>query len=1001
MRREQAFRSILLVVFALSGFAGLIYQSIWSHYFGLFLGHAAYSQALVLSLFMGGMALGAWTVSRFGHRWRNLVRTYAIAEALIGILGIGFHWIFVAFLDVSYGYVMPALSGSDFVSAYKWITAALLILPQTVLLGMTFPLLAGGLIRRLKGEDGYNLGSLYFANSIGAAFGVLAATFAFLPTVGLPGAMIIGGTLNLLVAAAAWTLSGRGQESIPQTTPIAEPERTGSSTILRIVLVATFLSSAASFTYEILFVRMIGLAVGSTLHAFELMIAAFVLGIALGALWVRKRANRTDRPLILVGHLQVWMGLAALAGLALYANAFTWVGFLMDALASSSGGYSLFNVGTGLISIAIMLPTAFFAGTTLPVYTIALLRSGYGESSIGRVYAWNTLGAIAGVVATMLWLMPMLGLKLAMLTAALVDIGIGVALFRLTVKKRIDFVRVGVSAMLSIAAALVVVFVLQLDPHKLSSGVYRSGDARLSKNVEILYYKDGKTSTVTLFQSGPMLSIATNGKVDAGAVITKQSRPASDEPTMVLLGAIPLAYLPDATNAAVIGMGSGITTHTVLGSPAIERVDTIEIEQAMVDAARGFGERSIRAYEDPRSNIIIDDAKSYFSSSQRRYDLIISEPSNPWMSGVANLFSKEFYARIPASLEPDGIFTQWLNLYEIDTRLVVSALQGLLSEFDHVHAYLSNQADLILVASQRPLPEPDFDSLFTIDIGKELQRIDIDDPRQIRYRRVADRDLLQAIARANPAPVNSDYQPVLALEAPRTRFQRVNASWLTSLGEWNSGLLEWLGLRPPVTDLGWPSARSHFPAEVAAARAVDIRRVLIKSTTASLANLQPDDRNLVLNIRSTGATFCNPEASEEELHMAFGDLSELSRRTLPFLAPPLLEGILIDPEWLPCPPAHRNAREALALMAAAARRDASEMSTQARSWLDADPERPEYTRPMDPPALAALQLGLLQQGDFEAIADAETQFGDNIPGRGDAGRERILLPGWLALQPQK
>ncbi|MDT8410305.1 MAG: hypothetical protein RQ741_11940 [Wenzhouxiangellaceae bacterium] len=995
MLRDQAYRSILLVVFALSGFAGLIYQSIWSHYFGLFLGHAAYSQALVLSLFMGGMALGAGLVSRLGHRWRNLIRVYAIAEALIGVLGIGFHWIFVAFLDVSYDHVMPALPGSDFVSVYKWTTAALLILPQTVLLGMTFPLLAGGLIRRLKGEDGYNLGSLYFANSIGAAFGVLAATFAFLPAVGLPGAMTIGGTLNLLVAAAAWILSRRGQESIPKTTPIAEPERGGPSPVLRIVLIATFLSSAASFAYEILFVRMIGLAVGSTLHAFELMIAAFVLGIALGARWIRKRASSTERPLILAGHLQIWMGIAALVGLALYANAFAWVGFLMDALDRSAEGYSLFNVGTGVISIVIMLPTAFFAGTTLPVYTVALLRSGYGEPSIGRVYAWNTLGAIIGVVATMLWLLPLLGLKLAMLAAALVDIGIGIALFRLSVNRSADFVRVGVAAAASIAAALLVANALELDPHKLSSGVYRSGNSKLGEDAEILYYKDGKTSTVTLFQAGPALSIATNGKVDAGVVMTNQARPAPDEPTMVLLGAIPLAYLPGATDAAVIGMGSGITTHTVLGSPGIERVDTIEIEQAMVDAARGFGERSIRVYEDPRSNIVIDDAKSYFSSSQRRYDLIISEPSNPWMSGVANLFSKEFYARIPASLEPNGVFIQWLQLYEIDTRLVVSALQGLLGEFEHVHAYLANPADLILVASQQPLAQPDFDGLFAIDTGNELKRIRIDDPRQIRYRRVADRDLLQAIVRANPAPTNSDYHPVLALEAPRARFEGAEAIWLTNLAEWNTDLLKWLDIRLPVSDPAWLSPQSHFPGEVAASRAADIRAALLELDSQSVAELPPEDRNLVFNIRSSAAALCTANPSDQELAVAFETLAELARRTLPFLASPLLEDVLIEPEWLPCEPDHKHVREALALLAAAARRQEVEMTNRARTWLSAEPDRPEYTRTLDPLALSTLTLGLIGQGDFEAVGIAEEQFGKTVPIKDDAGMERVLFSAWL------
>lgn len=1008
--KSSSFRTLLLAIFALSGFAGLIYQSIWAHYLGLFLGHAAYSQALVLSLFMGGMALGAALVARFGGNWSNLIKAYALAEAAIGILGIAFHPVFVNFLDISYEHVLPALSGTSAVSAYKWGAAGLLILPQTILLGMTFPLLSGGLIRQIPDEDGRNLGSLYFANSIGAAAGILVATFAFLPLMGLPGAMLTGGILNLLVALAAWRLGKTEQRPARPPKTDAADSRFVKSPIVRLVLLATFFSSAASFAYELVFVRILSLAVGSTLHAFELMIAAFVLGIALGARWIRKRAGATEAPLKLAGHLQIWMGISALVGLALYSSAFSWVGFLMESLARTSGGYSLFNVGTGITAIAIMLPTAFFAGTTLPVFTVTLLRQGFGEASIGRVYAWNTLGAIVGVTATIHFLLPALGIKLAMLSAALVDILIGVALFRFSVERRTDFIRVGAGAGALVGAAMVTVFVIVLDPLKLSSGVYRSGKSSLGDNADILYYKDGKTATVTLFDTPDgVRRITTNGKVDAGVNMNPNGKPTSDEPTMILLGALPLAYKPNAKNAAVIGVGSGITTHILLGDPEIDRVDTIEIERAMAEAARGFGSHSNRTFDDPRSNLIIDDAKSYFAGRDGEYDLIVSEPSNPWMSGVGNLFSEEFYELVPRVLKGDGVFVQWLQLYEIDTRLVNSALGAMLPQFDHVHAYLSNSADLLLVASNGALPEPDFEGLLDSEIAPELTRIGISRPRQIAYRKVADRRLLQTIVKAIPTPINSDYFPILSLEAPRTRFERLTARWITSLPLLETGMLEWLGIREPINDPDWPEDGWYFPGESAAARALSIRAFLGNSgsaslydpESASLESLHEDDRNLALRLGAAATILCNASALDEELAIAFQALSDLSARALPHLAENLLDGLLIGPNWLSCTPDHPPTASAFLLLESLAQRDAAEMVAQGRAWLENHEQRPEYAAPIDKFAFASLQFGLVRLERFQEAIEAENRYGQRVAGSGGFGMSRILLQAWIDATAQK
>src|SRR5450755_1239763 len=199
-------RRFLLGVFVVSGFTGLIYESIWSHYLKLFLGHAAYAQTLVLAIFMGGMALGSWAVAHYSNRLRHLLWTYVLVEGLIGLLGIIFHRTFVVASDFSFASVIPALPAGFLVHAYKWSLGAMLIFPQSILLGMTFPLISGGLIRRWPDRPGETLATLYFTNSLGAAIGVLVSGFVLIGAVGLPGTLLTAGLLNIIMALAIWAI---------------------------------------------------------------------------------------------------------------------------------------------------------------------------------------------------------------------------------------------------------------------------------------------------------------------------------------------------------------------------------------------------------------------------------------------------------------------------------------------------------------------------------------------------------------------------------------------------------------------------------------------------------------------------------------------------------------------------------------------------------------------------------------------------------------------------
>ena len=209
---DVARRRFLLAIFVVSGFTGLIYESIWSHYLKLFLGHAAYAQSLVLAIFMGGLALGSWVIARYSFRIHRLLMAYVLVEAVIGVLGLIFHPTFVAAYDFSFTTAIPALPSAFWIHAYKWALGSLLIFPQSVLLGMTFPLISGGLIRRWPDRPGETLATLYFTNSLGAAIGVLVSGFVLIGAVGLPGTIATAGILNIALALAVWiAVRGRAE----------------------------------------------------------------------------------------------------------------------------------------------------------------------------------------------------------------------------------------------------------------------------------------------------------------------------------------------------------------------------------------------------------------------------------------------------------------------------------------------------------------------------------------------------------------------------------------------------------------------------------------------------------------------------------------------------------------------------------------------------------------------------------------------------------------------
>jgi predicted membrane-bound spermidine synthase len=953
-------RGWFYALFTLSGFAGLIYESIWSHYLKLFLGHAAYAQTLVLAIFMGGMALGSWLCSRHSARWRNLLVGYAVAEAVIGVCALVFHRVYAEATGFAYDSIMPALGSPLAANAFKWALSTALILPQSVLLGMTFPLMSAGLIRGYPDRSGGTLAMLYFTNSLGAAAGVLASGFFLIARVGLPGTILTAGMLNILLAAAVWLLAKDMAFAPPAPRRAAGPGVLGYAPLLAVAA----LTGAASFIYEVGWIRMLSLVLGSSTHAFELMLSAFILGLAFGGLWIKRRIDGIAEPEKFLGVVQVAMGLLAAATLVVYGRTFELMQWLFGVLARNDSGYAMFNLGSHLIALIVMFPAAFCAGMTLPLITHALLKRGAGERAIGAVYAANTVGAIVGVFAAVHLGLPVLGLKGVISAGAALDIGLGIALLWWVGRGSRLAVYATATGVAGLAATLAFV---QLDPFKMASGVYRHGALLSRADSAILYHRDGKTATVDVVRTPRRVSIHTNGKSDAALIMEPGRGVAPDEATMILTGALPLAYKPDARTAANVGIGSGLTSQVLLASDRLAELDTIEIEQAMVEAARAFSPRNDSVYRDPRSRIHVEDAKTFFSTHDRRYDIIASEPSNPWVSGVASLFTGEFYARVKRHLAAEGIFVQWMQLYEISPPLVASVMKALSGEFSDYAIYAATDIDLIIIAKNGGVLPPLSDAVFRHPrLAQELSRIQVRNVADFELHRIGGKRALQPYFDAFPIAANSDFFPVLDLGAARTRFLGARASDIVELSMLRIPALELLGegaRRGAITE----SPRPWLKRSELTQGALALRAFLLDGRPDRIARIPAAVRSDAQLARMLAIECAGSPGST-----GLDALLNAADALLPYLTSEELRAVWDRVGSSPCAARHGDVPRAwIALLSAVSGRDAGEMARRAEALLRHGEARANGRKDY---LLAIAIAGRLARGDLDAAMGLWREF---------------------------
>jgi spermidine synthase len=750
--------------FFCSGAAGLLYEIVWSKELAYLLGSSLHAVAVVVASFLLGLALGARFLGVPLSRRGSGARTYALLELGVGLLGL---MILPALRagDPLVGQLYRALGGEGFAFASaRLVLVMLALLPPAALMGATLPVLVAHVEHDLVGAG---LARLYALNTLGAVAGSLAAGFMLLPGLGLTATTLVAAALNAGVAAVAWTLGGPARAREPGPGPPAPAAPLDPAT-RRVMAILFALSGFGALAFQMAWVRLFGLVFGSSVYSFSAVLGIYLLGIAVGSALV---APRLPRVATLAGFGALQLVLAAAAALAI--QAFPGLPQRMLDMGTHAGGdwRGLLLAEVGTVMLLILAPCAIL-GALFPVAT-RLLQSRDGGHATGLAYAVNTAGTIAGSLVAGFVLVPTLGVQGTHLTGVALAGVIGVAAMALAWQRReLKGLPLMAGALGALATVLFVAIAPAWDPTLMTAGVFRPSQAvkvsafaagaadavrRATQNDRVLYYHEGINASVILCSDAESreLWLRVGGKVDASTL---------DMETQVLLGLLPAALADSGARALVIGHGSGVTTASVLAGGA-GKTDVVELEPGVIAASRWFHAKGEDPLDDPRTHLVIGDARTQLLYGSGKYGLIVSEPSNPWIAGVNNLFTVDFYRRVRARLEPDGVFCQWLQLYELSPETFATLLRSYLEVFSQGQVFcVWRNVDLLLVAAP-PGRKLDRVRLGTPAARKMLDRARIPEPAMVAAYWAAPLDSLRS--RAGNAPLNRDDRPVVEYRAPR------------------------------------------------------------------------------------------------------------------------------------------------------------------------------------------------------------------------------------------
>ncbi|UCC44595.1 MAG: fused MFS/spermidine synthase, partial [Candidatus Zixiibacteriota bacterium] len=787
---------LVLSCFFVSGLTGLIYEIVWMRMIVKIMGGAPFAVAIVLTVFMGGLGLGSYLAGRTCDRVEKpgrLVQLYGLLELAIGAYGLVLPFLLQAFRPL-YAVIYNGLS--DHFLLYNLITFAgcflLLIIPVTFM-GATLPILSRFMVTRLS-HVGMHVGRLYGLNTIGAAVGSLLCGFWLLEHFGIWGSLGTAVVLNIGIGVTC-LLAGRSEEkpihAIAENPPPSNQPDISTGSKQRLVghgsLVVFAVSGFCAMGYEVLWTKLLGLIIGPTTYSFTLVLVTFIIGLAVGAMLFGRIADRSRNPVLLLLYTQVAAALAALIISHLIGNSQI---FFSKLIYEYKESFTLLASLKSLALFAIILPATIFLGGAFPLVTRIYMRSlATRGRSVGFAYAVNSVGAVLGSFCAGFVLLPLLGkengLSLLVGLQLVAALAVGTIIYRSSVGSRWRWVRLVIPVLIGLTA---LVQYPRWNRQLLSKGQYHqfthperlnlgwweslvSGTAQFSRyetGRELVYFGDGVGGFTTVFKiaedalGNVKYSLLNSGKVDA-------STGGRDMRTQTMLAHFPMLFHDNPADVLVLGLASGITGGEILHYP-VEKLDVIEINQQVVAASNFFIPWNNDLLADERTRLIIQDGRAHLALTDQTYDVVVSEPSNPWMAGLAALFTLDFFDDVKNRLKDDGIFVQWLHAYQMDWATLAMVGRTFTRAFPNSILMMPRFAgvggDCFLIGFKgAPRLDPNTAGE-KIKYARKSDNITLGDHRML-YSFIIHENLM---AFFGDGPINTDNRPRLEFAAPRQQY---------------------------------------------------------------------------------------------------------------------------------------------------------------------------------------------------------------------------------------
>ena len=698
-------QKIVSILFIFSGAAGLLYQIMWFKELSYFLGNSTYAQSILLATYMGGLAIGAWYWGRKIDSSSKALKIFAWLEIGIAVYCFSYQFIFSG-LENSFIWVMSSYdiaSDNGFALFFKLIVSVLAIIVPTILMGGTLPALVKYFSQRIEGVA-TNVARFYFLNSLGAVIGSFLGGFILLQYMGLNATNNIAVFIDLIIGFICLYLAKKAiipKKDIEKT--IKKPLQFLSEKQNKIVFLIAGLSGVTAMIYEIVWLRLLIPILSSSTYSFTIILTIFILGITIGSYFVYRKGNKIKDSYQSLALCQFGIVITTLISLPFYDKLPYYIWSTTGEPLTVSYGYYNF---VQLFYVALLiLPPTLFMGASLPIASKLYVKEiKHTGRSIGNIFAINTLGTVIGSLTAGLILIPLIGIKSTLEFTFLLNLVFAALIFFTgTWNKRRLFIG------LSVLLISITFYGTNVSKTNWANNIMLSEVSRKINRItpptsfnefqtkadnhnKILHYQEGVNGTVVVAQSKKEKYLFTNGKGDANSV--------GDLPTQISLGLTPIILHNSPDSVFVIGFGAGTTIGHVVSQERVKYAEVAEISGEVIEASIHFNDINNNPLGNSKLKVIRDDGLSALSCSPRKFDLIISQPSNPWSAGVGNLYTKEFFSLCKSKLKSGGYVAQWFNLYEMDDKGLKLILRTAFSEFKHIALWHIGKEDILLLCSE-------------------------------------------------------------------------------------------------------------------------------------------------------------------------------------------------------------------------------------------------------------------------------------------------------------